>query len=203
MAATPDHEKTSMAFKKPLTFKFVEKTDGLVNYELTWPELLAKAVLHANQMILILHAMMNTIAIEDEAKRKAHRHAVGATARLTAEELETVFGVDQGAAWVPTTGTKGQDWILRPLELCKKALVKTQQPSAGDIVHCDIGATEHYKRPVESLSMTAIDEANNIMWDTFIKALRQHRQFDCVLTAGTAAHRIITKWRSDCEVDGA
>ena len=30
-------------------------------------------------------------------------------------------------------------------ELCKKTLVKTQQPGAGDIMHCDIGATEHYR----------------------------------------------------------
>ena len=35
----------------------------------------------------------------DEAKRKLHGHADGAAARLTAEELEKVFGDDQGAAW--------------------------------------------------------------------------------------------------------
>ena len=92
---------------------------------------------------------MHTITIEDEVKRKMHEHAVGKAARLTSEELEKVFGGDQGTAWVPTTGTKGrrsfQDWILRTLELCKKTLVKTQQPGAGDIMHCDIGATEHYR----------------------------------------------------------
>jgi hypothetical protein len=48
--------------------------------------------------------------------------------------------------------------------------------------------------------MIVIDEANNIMCDTFIKALGQHRQFDGVLTADTAAHRIIAKWKSDGEV---
>jgi hypothetical protein len=67
-------------------------------------------------MVLILHAMMHTITIEDEVKRKMHEHAVGKAARLTSEELEKVFGGDQGTAWVPTTGTKGrrsfQDWIL-------------------------------------------------------------------------------------------
>jgi hypothetical protein len=44
MAATTD-EKSAMAFKRPLTFKFVEKKDGLVIYDLTWPELRAKAPL--------------------------------------------------------------------------------------------------------------------------------------------------------------
>ena len=96
---------------------------------------------------------------------------------------------------MPTTGNKGrrafQDWILRTLELCKKALVKTKHPDEVDIVHCAIGSTDHYKGLVESLSMTAIDEANNIMCATFIKALGQHRLFDGVLTAGTKAHKII------------
>jgi hypothetical protein len=87
-----------------------------------------------------------------------------------------------------------------PSRICKKALVKTKQPAAGDVVHYAIGATDHNKGLVESLSMTAIDEANNIMCDTFIKALGQHQQFDDVLTAGTAAHRIIDKWRSAGEV---
>ena len=205
MAETPENEKTSVAFKKPLTFKFVQKlTDDLVNYDLTWPELRAKAALHPNRLVLILHAMMHIIVMEDEAKRKIQGHQGGVAARLTAEELEKVFGGDQGAAWVPTTGTKGrrafQDWILRTLELCKKALVKTKHPDEGDIVHCAIGSTDHYKGLVESLSMTVINEANNIMCGTFIKALGQHQQFDGVLTAGTKAHQIIAKWRSDGEI---
>ena len=53
MADTPDNEKTSMTVKRSLTFiKVVEKeSDGLVNYELTWPDLRRgdKAALHANQ----------------------------------------------------------------------------------------------------------------------------------------------------------
>ena len=121
MAETPENEKNSVASKKPLTFKFVQKlTDDLVNYDLTWPELRAKAALHPNRLVLILHAMMHIIVMEDEAKRKLQGHQGGVAARLTAEELEKVFGGDQGAAWVPTTGTKGrrafQDWILRTLE---------------------------------------------------------------------------------------
>ena len=205
MAETPDNEKISVAFKKPLTFKFVQKLiDGLVNYDLTWPELRAKAALHPNRLVLILHAMMHIIVMEDEAKRKIQGHQGGVAARLTAEELEKVFGGDQGAAWVPTTGTKGrrafQDWILRTLELCKKALVKTKHPDERDIVHCAIGTTDHYQNLVDTLSMTAIDEANNIMCDSLIKALGQHRQFDGVLTTGTEVHRIIAKWRSDGEV---
>ena len=118
------------------------------------------------------------MVMEDEAKRKLYGRVGGAAARLTAEELEKVFGGDQGAAWVPTTGTKGprsfREWILRTQELCKKALVKTKHPPPGEIVHCAIGATDHYQNLVDTLSMTAIDEANNIMCDTFIKALGQH-----------------------------
>jgi hypothetical protein len=136
-------------------------------------------------MEIILHAMMHTIAIEDEAKRKVQGQAGGAAARLTAEELEKVFGGNQGAAWVPTTGTKGrrsfQDWILRTLELCKKALVKTQQPGAGDIMHCAIGATEHYKGLVASLSMTTIDdsEANfNVTTSCVIPSSRRSGNID-------------------------
>ena len=159
------------ALKQPLNIKFELTADCRVNYEQTWPELRANAALHPSRVVLTFLSMAHTMAMEDQAKGKQYGRVGGIPARLTAEELEKVFGGDQGDAWVPTTGNKGrrsfQDWILRPLELCKKALVKTQQPSAGDIVHCDIGATEHYKRPVESLSMTAIDEANNIMCDTF------------------------------------
>ena len=93
MAETPENEKTSVAFKKPLTFKFVQKlTDDLVNYDLTWPELRAKAALHPNRLVLILHAMMHIIVMEDEAKRKLQGHQAGVAARLTAEELEKVFG---------------------------------------------------------------------------------------------------------------
>ena len=107
MAETPENKKTSVSFKKPLTFKFVRTlTDGLVNYNLTWPELRAKAALHPNRLVLILHAMMHMIVMEDEAKRKLQGHQGGVAARLTAEELEKVFGGDQGAAWVPTTGAK-------------------------------------------------------------------------------------------------
>ena len=69
MAETPENEKTSVAFKKPLTFKFVQKlTDGLVNYDLTWPELRAKAALHPNRLVLILHAMMHIIVMASEKK---------------------------------------------------------------------------------------------------------------------------------------
>jgi hypothetical protein len=115
------------------------------------PELGAKATQHQNRLVSTFHSMMHImewkVAMEDEAKRKLHWHAGGVAARLTAEELEKVFGGDKGAAWVPTTGTKGrrsfQDWILRTQELCKKALVKTKQPDAVDIVHCAIGATAH------------------------------------------------------------
>ena len=185
------------AFKQPLDVSFVLTADGRVNYEQTWPELRAKACAHQNRLVSTFHAMAHTMAMEDQAKGKLYGRVGGIPARLTAEELEKVFGGDQGDAWVPTTGTKGrrsfQDWILRTQELCKKALVKTKHPPAGDIVHCAIGATDHYQGLVDALSMTAIDEANNIMCDSFIRALGQHRQFDSVLTAGTETHRIIAK----------
>jgi hypothetical protein len=183
------------ALKQPLDVKFVPQTaNGRVNYDQTWPELRANAASHPTRLVLTLHAMAHTIAMEDEAKRKLYGRAGDVAARLTAEELEKVFGGDQGAAWVPTTGTKGrrsfQDWILRTEELCKKALVKTKQPAAGDIVHYAIGTTNHYKGLVESLSMTAIDEANNIMCDrvhshdcvTSVLATRSHR---CALSKPT------------------
>jgi hypothetical protein len=193
-----------IAPKQPLDVSFVLTADGRVNYEQTWPELRAKACAHQNRLVSTFHAMAHTMVMEDEAKRKLYGRVGGAAARLTAEELEKVFGGDQGAAWVPTTGTKGprsfREWILRTQELCKKALVKTKHPPAGDIVHCAIGATDHYQGLVDTLSMTAIDEANNIMCDSFIKALGQHQQFDGVLTTGTEVHRIIAKWRSDGEV---
>jgi hypothetical protein len=122
---------------------------------------------------------------------------VPVAARLTAEEMEKVFRGDQGAAWVPVTGTKGpsyfREWILKVLELCKKSQVKTQQPDTVAIVHCAIGTTNQYKGLVESLSMSEIDEANNIVCDIFVKTLGQHRQFDGILTAGTETHRIIAK----------
>ena len=82
-----------MVFKKPLTFKFVEKlADGLVNYDLTWPELRTKACQHHNRLVLSFHSMTHIIAMEDEAKRKLQGHQAGVAARLTAEELEKVFG---------------------------------------------------------------------------------------------------------------
>ena len=52
--------------------------------------------------------MAHIMVMEDEAKRKLYGRVGGAAARLTAEELEKVFGGDQGAAWVPTTGNKGR-----------------------------------------------------------------------------------------------
>ena len=193
-----------IAPKQPLDISFVLTADGRVSYEQTWPELRANAALHPSSVVLTFLSMAHTMAMEDQAKGKLYGRVGGIPARLTAEELEKVFGGDQGDAWVPTTGTKGrrsfQDWILRTQELCKKALVKTKHPPAGDIVHCAIGATDHYQGLVDALSMTAIDEANNIMCDSFIKALGQHRQFDGVLTTGTEVHRIIAKWRSDGEV---
>ena len=46
----------------------------------------------AHGKVLILHAMMHIIVMEDEAKRKLQGHQAGVAARLTAEELEKVFG---------------------------------------------------------------------------------------------------------------
>ena len=70
-------------------------------------------------------------------------------------------------AWAPVTGTKGhlyfQEWILRVRELCKRGQVKIKQPDEGAIMHCVISNTNNNKVLVESLSMRAIDEANNIM----------------------------------------
>jgi hypothetical protein len=49
MATTPDTEKTSAAHKRPLDFKFVvQKLDGSINYEKTWPDLRTKAAEHSN-----------------------------------------------------------------------------------------------------------------------------------------------------------
>jgi hypothetical protein len=45
--------------------------------------------------------------------------AVSRLAGLTVEELERVFGGNQGEAWVPTTGTKG-----RRQEFARKRLSK-------------------------------------------------------------------------------
>ena len=208
MATTPDTEKTSAAHKRPLDFKFVvQKLDGSINYEKTWPDLRTKATEHSNRLVLILHHMMHIIALEDEAKRKAHGlgGAAGvANDQLTAAELEKVFGGRQGVAWAPVTGSKGrryfQEWILRVRELCKSGQVKIKQPDEGAIVHCVIGNTDNDKVLVESLSMRAIDEANNIMCATFVKALGRHRQFDSILTAGTRAAKMIATWKSEGEV---
>ena len=95
------------ALKQPLNIKFELTADGRVSYEQTWPELRANAALHPSRVALTFLSMAHTMAMEDQAKGKLHGRVGGIPARLTAEELEKVFGGDQGAAWVPTTGSKG------------------------------------------------------------------------------------------------
>ena len=60
------------------------------------PELGAKATQHQNRLVSTFHSMMHImewkVAMEDEAKRKLQGHQAGVAARLTAEELEKVFG---------------------------------------------------------------------------------------------------------------
>ena len=108
------------AFKQPLNIKLELTADGRVSYDQTWPELRANAASHPSSVVLTFLSMAHTMAMEDEAKRKLHGRVGGVAARLTAEELEKVFGGDQGAAWVPTKGTKGrrsfQEWILRTMK---------------------------------------------------------------------------------------
>ena len=122
------------ALKQPLNIKFELTADGRVNYEQTWPELRANAALHPSRVALTFLSMAHTMAMEDQAKGKLYGRVGGIPARLTAEELEKVFGGDQGAAWVPTTGNKGrrsfQDWILRTQELCtEKGAREDQAPT--------------------------------------------------------------------------
>ena len=185
--------------KQPLEYTLdVEPSDGNINYEKTWPKLRKKAAEHYDQLVLVLSHMMNIIALEVAAKRKS------AGARLTREELEKVFGGNQGAAWAPVTGTKGkryfQEWILHVRQLCKKGQIKTKQPDPGAIVHSVMGSTDNDKALVLSLATRAIDDVNHIMCDTFIKAIGRHRQFDGILTAGTAASRMIAAWNNAGEV---
>ena len=66
MATTPDTEKTSPSHKRRLDFKFVvQKLDGSINYEKSWPDLRTKASEHSNQLVLILHHMMHIIVLEE------------------------------------------------------------------------------------------------------------------------------------------